>query len=133
MSSQDEKAWARQSVTDEQISCMTNEQINAELKKGLLESPSAHLDKTMFPLIETWSNPIKAVEIFEVLDKCKYYSLASGFVIRVLETMLEAAMLHENVSSHELIAQAVWRNISPDNTPFVPDDIGPRGVEPKNA
>lgn len=81
-----------------------------ELKQMLLLSPDHHLDKTMIPLIEKWSEPFKAIEVLEVVDYCVHGGLASGFVMSVLETILTKAMSDENTTHEELIKQATWRN-----------------------
>ena len=80
-----------------------------DLKQMLLAAPDGQLDSSMFPLIEKWDDQPKAIQILEVLDKCIYYALASGFVIGALEVMLDAAMKSENVTLEQLVPLAVWR------------------------
>lgn len=76
----------------------------------LLEAPDGHLDVSMFPLIEKWGDPFKAIEVLEVLDKCIYAALASGFVIQVLATILDKTIEDENTTIEEVVKSAVWRN-----------------------
>lgn len=79
------------------------------MKEMLLQAPDGHLDPSMFPYIEQWSDEPTALQILEVLDKCVFAALASGFVIQVLETMLDTAMRAENTTHEELVKKASWR------------------------
>lgn len=80
------------------------------LVKTLLEAPDRELDASMKPLIEKWDDPEpKAIQILEVLDSCARYSLASGFTMQVLNTMLHRAIEGENLKYEELITHAHWR------------------------
>lgn len=47
--------------------------------------------------------------VLEVLDQCVYAALASGFVIQVLETILNKAIEDENTTLEEVVKLAVWR------------------------
>ncbi len=82
-----------------------------EMKKMLLIAPEDQLDKSMFPLIEKWSEPeVKAIQILEVLDHCIHASLASGFTINLLQTMLDLSLLNENKKLDDILPLATWRN-----------------------
>lgn len=81
------------------------------LKELLLIAPDNALDESMKPLIKKWDGEPKSIQILEVLDKCIYSSLASGFTISVLESMLDNAMMNENITLDDLTPLAVWRNI----------------------
>ena len=77
----------------------------------LLSAPDSQIDKVVFPLIEKWTKPIpKAIEILEVLDKCIYSSLSSGFVINVLETLYVEALKVEGSANADVAKLATWRN-----------------------
>lgn len=79
------------------------------LKEMLLQAPDGQLDASMFPLIEKWDDEPTAIQIMEVLDYCVHGGLASGFVITVLETMVETALTGENLSREDLVKKAIWR------------------------
>lgn len=80
-----------------------------ELKQMLLDAPYGHLDASIKPMIEKWDEPPTALQILEVLDKCIYAALASGFVIDILETMLAGTNMEENTTYELVEALAVWR------------------------
>ena len=80
------------------------------LKEALLKAPDSQLDACMFPLIEKWDDNPTALQILEVLDECIYSALASGFVIVLLETMLDVAIKEENTILDDIVLNAVWRD-----------------------
>lgn len=79
------------------------------MKELLLQAPDGHLDSSMFPYIEQWAEEPTALQILEVLDKCIYAALASGFIIQVLQTMLDSAIAAEKTTLDELVKHASWR------------------------
>lgn len=79
------------------------------LKQLLLEAPEEHLDKSMKPLIEKWSNPPKSLEVLEVLDKCVYWCLASTLSMTVLESMYDGACVVECKAHEDNEPLASWR------------------------
>ena len=81
-----------------------------ELKQMLLTAPDGQLDASMFPLIEKWNDEPTALQILEVLDHCVYSALASGFVMVLLESMLDIAMKQENTTHEQLVENATWRS-----------------------
>jgi hypothetical protein len=81
----------------------------SDLKVLLLQAPNEHLDHSMFPLIEKWDDEPKAIQILEVLDKCIYYALASGFTVSTLQIMLVSAVTNEGTSLEQLLPLATWR------------------------
>lgn len=80
-----------------------------ELKSLLLQAPDGQLDSSLFPLIEEWSDPPKAIEILEVLDKVIYSSLGSGFTVNVLQLVYNETLQKEGKTHDEMIPLAVWR------------------------
>lgn len=80
------------------------------MKQLLLKAPDSQLDHCMFPLIKRWDSQPRSIQILEVLDHCIYGSLASGFVVTLLQTMLDAAMHREKTTLDELVKQATWRD-----------------------
>jgi hypothetical protein len=79
------------------------------MKKLLLKAPDTQLDASMFPLIEKWDEPAKAIQILEVLDQCVYASLASGFTIRLLQMLYDAALVNEKITHEDVVPLATWR------------------------
>lgn len=84
--------------------------LNKEFTKLLLESPDTQLDASMKPLIEKWSDPPKAVQILEVLDRCIFSSLASGFIVKVFQMAYADALVTEKTTHDELLKLATWRD-----------------------
>ena len=82
-----------------------------ELKEMLLQAPDSELDSCMFSLIEKWNDKPTAIQVMEVLDHCVHGGLASGFVIALLETMVETALKEENLTRDQLIEKAIWRQV----------------------
>ena len=80
-----------------------------ELKEMLLQAPDSELDSCMFPLIKKWDDTPTAIQVMEVLDHCVHGGLASGFVIKLLETMVDNALKEENLTREQLIEKAIWR------------------------
>jgi hypothetical protein len=81
------------------------------IKEHLLAAPDSQLDAQMFPLIEKWDEPVKAIQVLEVLDWCIFCSLASGLVVRLLRKLYKEALLRENTTDEEMIKLITWRTI----------------------
>lgn len=79
------------------------------MKNLLLSAPETQIDSTVKSMIAEWSEEPEAEQILKVLDHSVRYSLVSGFVVKVLETMLESAMRSENKDMDTLIKAATWR------------------------
>lgn len=88
-----------------------NTQKQNELVTLLLKAPDDHLDASMFPYINEWDTPPKAVQVLEVLDYCVHAGLASGLVMTVLETLLRDAIEAEQTTYEEVVKKATWRDI----------------------
>lgn len=94
---------------------MTDDEDNRQLIAGkaliahLLTAPDHVLDAQAKPLIEKWSMPIKAIEVLEVLDMCARYAWASGFVMKVLHSLLVDALQRESTTYEQCVQKAVWR------------------------
>lgn len=80
-----------------------------ELKATLLNAPDKELDASMKPLIEKWSNPPKPIELLEVIDKCIFGSLSSGFVLRILQVIYDVECANNNTTHEEVVKGATWR------------------------
>lgn len=79
------------------------------MKELLLKAPDYQLDESMKEKIKAWSNPIKAIEILEVLDHCIHASLASGFIIKTLQLLYDIALRDEGTTHEEVVKSATWR------------------------
>jgi len=53
--------------------------------------------------------PPTALQILEVIDMCVAGGLSSGFVIRLLQMLLDAAIKSEETTYDKVVSQAVWR------------------------
>lgn len=81
----------------------------SELKSLLLVAPDSQLDASVKPLIESWSSPPTPLELLEVIDLCVHASLATGFVVTVLQNEYETACKRENVTHEDVLKFAHWR------------------------
>lgn len=81
-----------------------------EMKQLLLEAPEGHIAEPALELIIKWDDEPKAIQVLETLDACVQGGLSSGFVIGVLEAVLNSALEKEGMTYEDLIAQAIWRN-----------------------
>ena len=80
-----------------------------DCKERLLGLSDASLDAAMFPLIEKWGTPPRAIEILEVLDLCIYGSLSSDIVIVYLQYIYDVVLIRENLKHEDLVPLATWR------------------------
>jgi hypothetical protein len=83
--------------------------MDTKIKQHLLEAPDSHLDSSMKPLIQKWDEPAKSLQILEVLDHCIHGSLASGFVVSILQSFYDQALLDEDVTHESNVEYAKWR------------------------
>lgn len=80
-----------------------------DFKTLLLQAPDGQLDASLRPLIERWDSPPKAIQVLEVVDQCIHGSLASGFTVRLLQMLYDAALVNERTTHEEVEKLAVWR------------------------
>ena len=80
-----------------------------EIKEMLITAPDSQLDQSMIDKIKLWSAVPTSLNILEVLDNCIYAALASGFVINVLETLLNEVLAMEGKVLEDILPEAVWR------------------------
>lgn len=80
------------------------------IRELLLSAPQSQLSKHARALVFRWSEPPKAVEVLEVLDKCVHFAWSSGFVVTMLELELNEAMRREGTTLEALENDAVWRD-----------------------
>ena len=79
------------------------------LKNLLLQANDGQLDASMFPLIEKWDDEPTPLQLLEVIDKCIYASLASGFVVGLLQACYELACADRGTTHDEVVKLATWR------------------------
>jgi hypothetical protein len=80
-----------------------------EIVEHLLKAPDHQLDEQMKLLIEKWQEPPTALQVLEVLDCCIYGSLASGFIVSVLQALYDIRCKKEGTTHEEVQKLAVWR------------------------
>ena len=83
--------------------------MNQEMIDHLLIAPDNELDASMKPLIAKWSVPTTPIQILEVLDQCVHGSLASGFVVNLLQILYDTSCKHHNTTHEEVLKLATWR------------------------
>lgn len=77
----------------------------------LLEAPDTQLDAAMKPLIKKWQVPQPTpIQILEVLDHCINGSLASDFVVTLLQALYANACKKAGTTHDEVAKLATWRN-----------------------
>jgi hypothetical protein len=81
-----------------------------EVIERLLEAPDTQIDASMKPLLRKWSDPPTPIQILEVLDRCIFSSLASGFVIQVLQLLYDGSCTANGTTHEEVVKEAYWRN-----------------------
>jgi hypothetical protein len=84
--------------------------MHAILKNIILESPDGHIDPVALQTIKEWDDEPTAIQILKTLDMCVHGGLSSGFVIGLLEQLLNQSMKKENVKVEDLIKKATWRH-----------------------
>ena len=81
----------------------------ANIKALLLEASDSQMDASMFPLIEKWDDEPTSLQILEVLDHCIHGSLASGFIVHLLQTLYDRALTREGKRHDQNVPLATWR------------------------
>jgi hypothetical protein len=84
--------------------------MDKKIVEHLLEAPDSQLDAAMKPLIQKWSDPPTPHQILEVLDHCIHGSLASGFVVTLLQISYDEACKREGLTHEDVTNNAVWRD-----------------------
>ena len=96
----------------------------SELLPELLEAPGSQLDPALRKKLLAWSVPPRALEILEVLDLCVHGGLGSGFVVSLLDMMLQDAIRVEGTTYEAVGALATWRG-PPSKKPGLPGEHPP--------
>jgi hypothetical protein len=81
-----------------------------EIIDYLLAAPETQLDSRMKPMVEKWSDPPTALQVLEVVDHCINGSLASGFVVAMLQALYDIRCKEEKTSHDEVVKLATWRS-----------------------
>lgn len=68
---------------------MTHPIITNDFIDHLLKAPDRELDACTFKFISEWKMYVDSVDILYVLDICARYSLASGFMMKTLDLLLQ--------------------------------------------
>jgi hypothetical protein len=80
-----------------------------EIVLMLLAAPDHHLDESMQPLIQKWSDPPTPIQVLEVLDYCVHSSLASGLGMKMLHILYDDVCKANNVTHEDVVKDATWR------------------------
>jgi hypothetical protein len=84
--------------------------LSKEFVNELRKLSEDHIDSSMNQWIGEWSDPPKAIEILRVLDYCIFSSLASGFVVLILDLLYTEALEAEGLTNDQVSEFAVWRD-----------------------
>ena len=79
------------------------------IKELFSDAPDSHLDKSMVDLIKSWDDNPTPLQLLEVIDKCIYSSLCSGFVLGIMQSVYDAELKRLNIIHEKLVPFAVWR------------------------
>jgi hypothetical protein len=80
-----------------------------EIIDRLLEAPDSQLDAALKSDIRKWTDPPTALQVLETLDRCIHGSLASGFMVTVLQVLYDMRCKAEGVAHEQLVPFATWR------------------------
>lgn len=81
----------------------------SNIRDMLLEAPEGQLDACMHEKIRAWDDAPTSLQILEVLDDCIYAALASGFVVTLLQALLDGALKREHRTLDDILPFAFWR------------------------
>ena len=78
----------------------------------LLQCPadSRMMEPSLIGDIKKWSDPPKAIEVLETLDKIVHCGLCTPMIHMLYETLLEEQMKSEGTTLAELTKLATWRD-----------------------
>jgi hypothetical protein len=82
-----------------------------DMKKLLLEAGDTNLDASMKSLIKKWSDPPRAIQVLEVIDRCIFSALASGLCLTLLQVAYSELLVLEGTTHEEIEKGATWRNM----------------------
>jgi hypothetical protein len=85
----------------------------AEMLPNLLALSDSQIDPSLRAQFVAWSDPPTALEILRSLDYCIHGSLGSGFVVKLLELLLDDTIKHEQTTYEAVVARATWRDLAP--------------------
>jgi len=80
-----------------------------EIVDSLLKLSDDQMDPRLHPYLRKWPNPVKAIEVLEVLDMAIHGSLASGFVISTFKALYDMALKREGTTNDRVVKLATWR------------------------
>lgn len=80
-----------------------------EMIEFLLKASDSQLDAKMKLYIERWNILPSALQVLEVLDHCINGSLASGFVVKLLQIIYDNRCKAEGTTHDEVAKLAPWR------------------------
>lgn len=80
------------------------------MKQQLLSAPETQISEYIKSHIIKWDEPATALQILETLDKSIHTAEVSGFVVKVLELLLNNAIAYESTTYEDIVKLAYWRN-----------------------
>lgn len=83
--------------------------LDREMVQALLKFSDRSLDPAMKEKMRGWSDPPRAIEVLEVVDKIIFGSLATGVILSTLQMGLDQLIEREGITHEELVKDAVWR------------------------
>ncbi len=84
------------------------------LKQSLLDAPESQLDPAAKKYVEEWKEEKPtALELLKLADYCVYHAWASGFVMKLINILMEERIKFERTTYEELVKKATWRNEAP--------------------
>jgi hypothetical protein len=78
----------------------------------LMIAPDDQVDAALKPLIAKWDTEPTSLQVLEVLDLCIFGGAATGFVVRLLETLYDVALQAEHKVHADNLPFATWRDNS---------------------
>ena len=80
-----------------------------KIKSELLGCSEDQPNPAMKTKMEGWTDDPSSLQILEVLNRCIHASLASGFVVSVLQWMYDSTLKQENKTHEDNVPLATWR------------------------
>lgn len=79
------------------------------MKSQLLKAPENEISDIVKETIKEWDEEATSLQILKTLDFGVFSGGCSGFVIKVLELLLDSAIKKENTTYDLVVEKANWR------------------------
>jgi hypothetical protein len=84
--------------------------LEQEFIDHLMNAPDTQMDDLCKKVITSWNGEPTALDILFLSDKIVYFSLGSGFVVRMFDSMVDMACKEDNISREDVEKQRCWSN-----------------------